>query len=560
MSMTLVAGIDTSTQSTKVRITDAATGTMVRFGQARHPEGTTVNPEAWWEAFRLAAEQAGGLNDVAALAVGGQQHGMVLLDSRGCVIRDAMLWNDTSSAPQAATLTAALGGPEATEAELAEAAACGIAAATVTGDGDDAVMARGRIRWVRAVGSSPVASYTLTKVAWVAEHEPENARRIAAICLPHDWLSWRIAGFGPAVGNDGDRDDAGAHLDALFTDRSDASGTSYYDAAHGIYRRDLLALALAPAFGETVRVVAAPVTDGEQDMSADRPTVIIDCSAAPQAIALAERIVLPTVLGPHDVAPVPADSAIAGQDIAGGCVLAPGGGDNAMASLGLGMAVGDVSVSLGTSGVAAAVAERPVYDLTGAISGFADCTGHYLPLACTINGSRILDAGRHALGVDYDELAKLAFAAEPGAGGITLVPYFDGERTPNRPDATASLTGLTLANTTRENLARAFVEGLLCSQRDCLELIRSLGARVDRVLLIGGGAKSEAVRRLAPGIFGMDVTRPATDEYVAIGAARQAAWMLSGQAEPPVWPLGIESVETGEPAPAVYEAYVNARS
>ena len=121
--------------------------------------------------------------------------------------------------------------------------------------------------------------------------------------------------------------------------------------------------------------------------------------------------------------------------------------------------------------------------------------------------------------MDYDELAELAFKAEPGAGGITLVPYFDGERTPNRPDATASLTGLTLHNTTKENLARAFVEGLLCSQRDCLELIRSLGAEINRILLIGGGAKSVAIRTLAPSILGMDVTRPATDEYVAIGAA-----------------------------------------
>ncbi|MBM6699445.1 xylulose kinase [Bifidobacterium pullorum subsp. saeculare] len=524
MARNLVAGVDTSTQSTKVRVTDAATGTTVRFGQAKHPDGTTVAPAAWWQAFREAAEQAGGLADVAALAVGGQQHGMVLLDATGAVIRDAMLWNDTSSAPQAAALIEALG------------------AAPAVGDEPQDVVARGKQRWVRAVGSSPVASYTLTKVAWVAEHEPEHARAIAAICLPHDWLSWRIAGHGPAS-EGGD-----ARLDALFTDRSDASGTSYYDAASGRYRRDLLALALAPAFGERVEIAAM----------AD-PTQPIDTSAAPQATALAERLVLPTVLGPSQAAADTADPAIAGGEVDGGCLLGPGGGDNAMASLGLGMQVGDVSVSLGTSGVAAAIAENPVYDLTGAISGFADCTGHYLPLACTINGSRILDAGRHALGVDYDELAELAFAAEPGAGGITLVPYFDGERTPNRPDATASLTGLTLANTTRENLARAFVEGLLCSQRDCLELIRALGARVDRVLLIGGGAKSEAVRRLAPAILGMDVTRPATDEYVAIGAARQAAWVLSGAAEPPAWQLTIEGVETGEPTPEVYRAYAKAR-
>ena len=505
MTRVLVAGVDTSTQSTKVRITDAATGEQVRFGQAKHPDGTSVNPEFWWEAFTKAAEQAGGLDDVAALAVGGQQHGMVILDKQGNVIRDAMLWNDTSSAPQAAALIDKLG------------------AAPAEGDEPDDVTARGKQRWVKAVGSSPVASYTLTKVAWVAENEPENAKTIAAVCLPHDWLSWRIAGYGPvAEGED-------AHLEALFTDRSDASGTIYYDAAHDEYRRDLIAMVLAPAEGEEA------------------------------AKAHADAIVLPTVLGPREAAAVKADPAIAGKDVEGGCIIGPGGGDNAMASLGLGMAVGDVSVSLGTSGVAAAIAENPVYDLTGAISGFADCTGHYLPLACTINGSRILDAGRAALGVDYDELAELAFKAEPGAGGITLVPYFDGERTPNRPDATASLTGLTLHNTTKENLARAFVEGLLCSQRDCLELIRSLGAEINRILLIGGGAKSVAIRTLAPSILGMDVTRPATDEYVAIGAARQAAWVLSGEAEPPTWQLTIEGVETGEPTEAVYEAYAKAR-
>ena len=505
MTRILVAGVDTSTQSTKVRVTDAETGELVRFGQAKHPDGTSVNPEYWWEAFQSAAEQAGGLDDVAALAVGGQQHGMVILDEQGRVIRDAMLWNDTSSAPQAAALIDKLG-----------------AAPAEAGEPDDAT-ARGVERWVKAVGSSPVASYTLTKVAWVAENEPDNAKRIAAVCLPHDWLSWRIAGYGPvAEGQD-------AHLDALFTDRSDASGTIYFDAASNEYRRDLIAMVLEAAEG------------------------------ADAAKAHADSIVLPEVLGPRDAASVKASAAIAGKDVEGGCILAPGGGDNAMASLGLGMGVGDVSVSLGTSGVAAAISENPTYDLTGAVSGFADCTGHYLPLACTINGSRILDAGRAALGVDYDELAKLAFAAEPGAGGITLVPYFDGERTPNRPDAKASLTGMTLHNTTKENLARAFVEGLLCSQRDCLELIRSLGADIKRILLIGGGAKSVAIRTLAPSILGMDVTRPATDEYVAIGAARQAAWVLSGEAEPPAWQLTIEGTESGEPTPAVYEAYAKAR-
>ncbi|PWG59871.1 xylulokinase [Bifidobacterium catulorum] len=493
----LVAGVDTSTQSCKVRVTDAATGELVRFGQAKHPEGTSVDPEAWWKAFLEASEQAGGLDDVSAIAVGGQQHGMVLLDEHGAVIRDALLWNDTRSAPQADQLIDMLG-----EAPAAE------------GEGDDP-HERGIRRWVEAVGSSPVASYTLTKIMWVAQNEPDNAARIAAVCLPHDWLSWRIAGFGPV------EDGEDAHLDALFTDRSDASGTSYYDAAHDAYRPDLIDMAL-----------------GRHD------------------------IILPVVLGPDVAAPVKADHAIAGRNVPGGCLIGPGGGDNAMASFGLGMAVGDVSVSLGTSGVAAAIAENPVYDLTGAISGFADCTGHFLPLACTINGSRILDAGRHALGVDYDELARLAFAARPGADGITLIPYFDGERTPNRPNDKARIEGLTLANTTKENLARAFVESLLCSQRDCIELVRALGARIDRILLIGGGARSEAIRRLAPAVFGMDVTLPATDEYVAIGAARQAAWVLAardGATEPPAWEISIDGTESADPTPEVYEAYARRR-
>lgn len=160
MARILVAGVDTSTQSCKVRVTDAATGELVRFGQAQHPDGTSVDPNAWWSAFQEAAAQAGGLDDVAALAVGGQQHGMVLLDRQGRVVRDALLWNDTRSAPQAASLIAQLGAAPARADEIAD----GIA------DGDDPAVAelRGKQRWVRATGSSPVASYTLTKLAWTA--------------------------------------------------------------------------------------------------------------------------------------------------------------------------------------------------------------------------------------------------------------------------------------------------------------------------------------------------------------------------------------------------------
>lgn len=502
MTRILVAGVDTSTQSTKVRVTDATTGQLVRFGQAKHPDGTSCNPNAWWNAFLEAKEQAGGLDDVSALAVGGQQHGMVLLDKTGHVVRDALLWNDTRSAPDAERLIAQLGAPDKAE-DGSEASLS-----------DDPVM-RGRQRWVKAVGSSLVASLTITKIAWVAANEPEHAARVAAVCLPHDWLSWRIAGHGPV---DADTDtNATADLNALFTDRSDASGTGYFDSAANTYRMDLFKL----AFGR-------------------------------------DDVTLPRVLTPTETGAI-ADPAIAGKNVPGGCIIAPGGGDNAMASLGLNMGVGDVSISLGTSGVAAAISPVPAYDMTASVTGFADCTGHWLPLACTINGSRIADAGRAALGVDYDELADLAAQSVPGAQGLTIIPYFDGERTPNRPDATATLHGMTLRNTTKANIARAFVEALLCSQRDCLELVKGLGVDVRRILLIGGGAKSAAVRAYAPSILGTDVLLPKTDEYVAIGAARQAAWVLSGETEPPAWQLTIENTLTGEPTPQVYAQYAQYR-
>ena len=162
--MTLVAGVDSSTQSCKVVIRDLDTGAIVRTGRASHPDGSEVDPEAWWVALQEALSQAGGLDDVAAVSIAGQQHGMVVLDDAGRVIRDALLWNDTRSAPAAAALIAELGAAE-------------LAART---------------------GSVPVASFTATKLRWLRDAEPENAARVAAVALPHDWLTWRLREIGRA--------------------------------------------------------------------------------------------------------------------------------------------------------------------------------------------------------------------------------------------------------------------------------------------------------------------------------------------------------------------------
>ncbi len=458
--MTLVAGIDSSTQSCKVVVRDAGTGELVRSGSARHPDGTEVAPAAWEAALEEAVAQAGGLDDVEAVAVGAQQHGMVCLDADGAVVRDALLWNDTRSASAAEALTSELGGAQA---------------------------------WADAIGSKLVASITVTKLRWLADHEPEHADRTAAVCLPHDWLTWRLGGA--------------AGLDTLVTDRGDASGTGYWSAADG-YRSDLLELALH-----------------------------------------GRRPATPTVLGPADVA----------GETAGGARLGPGTGDNAAAALGLGAKPGDVIVSIGTSGVVSAVSETPTADGTGIVAGFSDATGRFLPLVCTLNAARVLEATARMLGVSLDELSALALDAPSGAGGMTLVPYLEGERTPDRPDATGALHGLRLDTMTPGHTARAAVEGLLCGLADGLDALTEHGVPVERVLLIGGGAKSEALRRIAPGVLGRPVVVPPPDEYVANGAARQAAWVLAGGSEPPEWSLG-DVVELDGPAAAdVRERYAEAR-
>ncbi|MDX5398553.1 MAG: xylulose kinase, partial [Actinomycetes bacterium] len=226
-------------------------------------------------------------------------------------------------------------------------------------------------------------------------------------------------------------------------------------------------------------------------------------------------------------------------------------------ALGLGMTAGDISVSIGTSGVVAAVTDVAVADPSGTLTGFADATGRFLPLAVTLNGSQTLDAMRALLAVDYAGYDELALAAEPGAGGLTLVPYYQGERTPNLPHATGSLLGMTIANLTRENLARASVEGLLCGLADGLEAFVAQGVPVDRVRLIGGGARARAVQEIAPAVLGREVLLPEPGEYVADGAARQAAWVLTGKL--PTWETSATAVRSAPSTPQVREAYAARR-
>jgi xylulokinase len=241
----------------------------------------------------------------------------------------------------------------------------------------------------------------------------------------------------------------------------------------------------------------------------------------------------------------------------GGALIGPGAGDNAAAALGLELEPGDVAISLGTSGVVSAISATPTADPTGTVTGFAAADGVYLPLACTLNGSRILDAARGLLGVDYEGLDRLALSAPPGADGLVMVPYLEGERTPNKPRSTGALHGLRLANSTSAHLARAAVEGLACLLADGLDGIVRLGIPVRRILLIGGGAQSRAFREIAPTVFGMPVVAPPPGEYVADGAARQAARLTLGAL--PHWERPGTKVYEAAAAPWVREQYAEVR-
>ena len=243
----------------------------------------------------------------------------------------------------------------------------------------------------------------------------------------------------------------------------------------------------------------------------------------------------------------------------GGAVIGAGAGDNAASALGLGAEEGDVVVSIGTSGVVTAVTSAPTLDPTGTVAGFADATGLFLPLVATLNAARVLDAAAQLLGVDHAELATLALEAPSGSGGLVLVPYLEGERTPNLPEATGALHGLTLSTATRPALARAAVEGLFCGLADGLDAVVATGVRPHRALLVGGAAASEAVRRVAAEVLGLPVDVPPPGEYVADGAARQAAWALAGSAAPPVWDRAGTRRYEATPVPQVRARYAEAR-
>ncbi|MEU6456487.1 xylulokinase [Streptomyces sp. NPDC047065] len=426
----LVVGVDTSTQSTKALVVDAATGRVVASGQAPHTvssgAGRESDPRQWWDALGEALGQCGdAAREAAAVSIGGQQHGLVTLDARGEPVRPALLWNDVRSAPQARRLIEELGGPKS---------------------------------WAERTGSVPSASFTVTKWAWLAEHEPDAARAAKAVRLPHDYLTERLTGEGT-------------------TDRGDASGTGWWASGTEAYDEDILArVGLDPAL-------------------------------------------LPRVVRPGEVAGTVRDGH--GLPFTKGTLVAAGTGDNAAAALGLGLRPGVPVMSLGTSGTVYAVSRRRPADSTGTVAGFADARGDWLPLACTLNCTLAVDRVATLLGLDRE-------AVEPGTEA-TLLPFLDGERTPNLPHSSGLLHGLR-HDTTAGQLLQSAYDGAVHSLLNALDLVLDADADPSEpLLLIGGGARGGAWQETVRRLSGRPVQIPEAKELVALGAAAQAAGLLTGE-------------------------------
>ena len=432
MTPILVAGVDSSTQSTKVVVVDAEDGKLVAQGHAGHEvrgeDGARESdPAGWLDALRAALAETGMAADIDAISVAGQQHGLVVLGADGNPLRPAMLWNDVRSAPDAAALVGQLGA-----------------------DG-----------WAQRTGSVPLAAFTVSKWAWFRRNEPGLAAQVRAVRLPHDFITEALTGQ-PA------------------TDRGDASGSGWWSPSAGAYDDAILSL----------------------------PEVML------------EGAFLPPVLGPDTVAGTVSPAAAARFGLRAGIPVGPGTGDNMAAALALGCAPGTPVVSLGTSGTVFVASATPTADPSAAVAGFADATGNYLPLVCLLNCTLVVDRIAGWLGLDREDTMA--------AGEVVMLPYFDGERTPNLPNASGSIDGLRHVTDPRQILQAAY-NGVVTGLMAGLDAIIGAGAQVDPtapLVVVGGGARGGAWLETLARISRRAVTTPRVGELVAFGAAAQAASAL----------------------------------
>jgi xylulokinase len=434
-------GIDCGTQGTKALLVDESLKVVGR-GYASHalierPSGAREQNPAWWvaamieavgKAWASAAPGAG----LQALAVSGQQHGLVVLDEAMQVIRPAKLWNDTETEPQNRKLIERFGGQE---------------------------------EFYRRFGIVPLTGYTVSKLLWLAECEPENFKRIRHILLPHEYLNFWLTG-------------------ELKAEYGDASGTAYFNVRTREWNREVL----DSIDGGTGQLFAA----------------------------------LPQLIGPTEAVGRLQAGAARELGVAAGCVVAAGGGDNMMGAIGTGnVRRGIVTMSLGTSGTVYSFSTEVPQDASGSVAPFCSSAGGWLPLVCTMNATNVVTATVHLLGKTVADIEDALTSTSPGADGLIFLPFVNGERTPDLPQASGSLHGITAHNLTPAHLIRAAVEGVSFGLLDGLDGVLA-GSPAEVIQLIGGGARSMAWRQLLADATGATIQVPMEEEAGCLGAVAQA--------------------------------------
>ena len=441
---TLLIGIDSGTQSTKVLVVDAKTGKVLSASSRTYdlipnlpPGAKEQHPHTWRDATAQAMKQAlkgakASAAEVKAIGISGQQHGFVALDKNGEVIRPAKLWCDTATAAECEEIMAKLGGFKAT---------------------------------IRKQGLAVLPGFTASKILWLKKHEPKNFARLATVLLPHDYLNFWLTG-------------------EKVMEFGDASGTALLDVRKRKWCADTLQAIDASLAGKLPRLIPS-----------DQPAGRLSAARAKE-------------LGLN-------------PDV----IVSAGGGDNMMGAIGTGNTrAGVITASFGTSGTIYACAEKPVVDPAGELAAFCDSTNRWLPLLCTMNVTVATEMVREDFGWTHEQYAAEAAKAKPGADGLLLLPYLEGERTPNVPDGTGVFLGVTPRTFTASHYARAAMEGVTLGMNYGLRRLAELGVKPKQIRATGGGAQSKLWRQIMADVFNAPVVTLKVGEGAAYGAALQALW------------------------------------
>ncbi|MHC1668373.1 xylulokinase [Stenotrophomonas maltophilia] len=323
-------------------------------------------------------------------------------------------------------------------------------------------------RTIALAGNPILAGYTASKLPWTKTHRPAAYARLATILLPHDYLNFVLTG-------------------QRFCEHGDASGTGWLDVRTRTWSQALLR-----------------ATDPDRDLAACLPPI-----APPDALFDIDRAAA-SMLG----LPVTVKVAV-------------GGGDNMMAAIGTGCVTeGRLAMSLGTSGTLFAYSDSPVIDPDGAWAAFCSSTGGWLPLICTMNCTVVTEQVASTFGFSTRGGDAHLDATSPGAGGLVMLPFLNGERTPDLPLGKGVLAGLDTHNFTPAHIYRAAMEGATYSLKFGYDAFRRAGMQFDRIVLTGGGSNSAAWRQLVADVFGLPVDVPVQAEGAAFGAALQALWAI----------------------------------